>query len=80
MASIFGQAYGGAAVTPNDSTDLTRLARGLFVTGAGNIKVTMASGDVLTFSSGASQYHPIEVKRVWSTTTTATGIIALFYD
>jgi hypothetical protein len=80
MATIYGQSAGGVSVTPNDSTDLTRNARGVYCTAAGTLKVTMANGDVLTFTSVACQYHPIEVKRIWSTGTTATGIIALYHD
>jgi hypothetical protein len=75
--------YGGSrftsavAVVTNDAVDLAVIALGLFVTAAGNVKVTMADGTIVTFSSLASQYHPIVVKRVWATGTTSTGIIAL---
>lgn len=80
MATVQGQAYDGVDVTPNDSTDLVRHARGVYCTGAGTIKVTMAGGTDLTFTAAAGQFLPIEVSRIWATGTTATGIIALYHD
>jgi hypothetical protein len=70
----------GAAITPNDSTDLTRFCRAIYVGGSGNLKVTLLRGDVVTFTDLASGIiHPIQAKRIWSTGTTATNILA-FYD
>jgi hypothetical protein len=75
------QAGHGAAITPNSSTDLTRFTEGgIFVSGAGNLVVTlvgMDDGTSITFPSLASQYHPLIAKRIWATST-ATGIIALY--
>lgn len=72
-----GQASDGFDVTPNNSTDLAAVAYGFFCTTAGTVKVTMANGTALTFTSVACQYHPLIVKRIWATGTTATGIIGL---
>jgi hypothetical protein len=89
MAALdqFGYRTGGApdqpasraeAVTPSDSTDLTYVSRGLWVGGAGNVAVTMVSGDAVTFSGVvAGTLLPIRVSRVKSTSTTATLILAL---
>lgn len=69
----------GFAVTPNDSTDLTYIAR-LYVGGTGNLRVTlrdMTEGTYVTLNSVAVGYQPLLVKRVWSTGTTATNIIGL---
>jgi len=82
MATIYGQAYRALAVTPSSNNDLGRHARGVYVTGAGNLVVTLAGdedGTFVTFASHACQYHPIEVKRIWAEST-ATGIIALYHD
>jgi len=65
-------------VTPADS-DFTgsRVARGLWVGGAGNVRVTMVNGDdVLISGVAAGTLLPFSVKRVWSTNTTATLIVA----
>lgn len=71
-------AYDAAAVTPSDSVDI-RPTRALFVGVAGNIKVDMALGTTLTFTDvQAGSILPVQVKRVYSTGTTATSIVALY--
>lgn len=71
-------AYGAVAVTPNDSADLSIPARALYIGGAGDIALIMASGDEVTFSGClAGTILPIQVIRVKSTSTTATNILAL---
>jgi hypothetical protein len=69
-----------AAVTPNDSTDLTWTTRGLYVGGSGNVVVHMAAeGTQITFVGvQAGTILPIAVSRVRSTSTTATNIVALW--
>lgn len=70
--------YGGFAVTPNDSTDLAVPTRGLYVGAAGDVKVTMISGETVTFVGlSAGIIHPICARRVWSTATTATSIVGV---
>lgn len=70
------------AVTPSDSTDLTAYARSLYVGGAGNVAVIMAdqSGDTAVTFVGvaAGTVLPVQVRRVMSTNTTATNILALY--
>lgn len=70
-------------ITPAD-TDLVNVqfTRGIYVGGAGNLRVTMAGaeGDSdVTFSAvPAGAILPIRVKRIWATGTTATLIVSLF--
>ena len=65
-------------VTPNDATDLTSAAMALYVGTGGNIQVTTVGGTTLTFTNvQGGSYLNVQVKRVWSTSTTASGIIAL---
>ena len=72
-------AEGAISVTPNDSNDLTYLARSLFVGTSGNIVVNMADGSSVTFANVQSgQFLPIRVKRILATGTTATNILALY--
>jgi hypothetical protein len=67
-----------AAVTPNDSTDLTNKGI-LYVGGAGNVSVVTAGGDTVTFSGvAAGTFLPVMVARVRSTNTTATLILVLY--
>ncbi len=68
-----------AAVTPNDSTDLTFVTRALYVGAAGTVVVDMAeSGTSISFVGvPAGTFLPIRAKRVRATGTTATSIVAL---
>jgi len=69
------------SITPNDSTDLTVPTRGICLAAAGDLKVTTLGGDTVTFSDGslaAGVIHPLRVRRVWSTGTTATGIFGVY--
>lgn len=72
-------ASNGALLTPNDATDLVTASRALWVGGAGNIKVTTTGEDTFLLSGiPAGTLLPIRCSRVWSTTTTATLIVALW--
>ena len=67
------------AVTPHDTNDLTQICRAIYVGVAGDLKVITARGDTVTFKTiVAGCIHPIAVKRVFSTGTTATNIVALY--
>ena len=71
-------AFGAASVTPNDSTDIAT-CRSVYVGGAGAMKVTMADDTTVTFSGLlAGAVYPFQAKRIWSTGTTATNIVALY--
>ena len=72
-------AEGAAAVTPNDSTDLTTLSRALYVGSGGSIAVVVADGSTVTFVGVLSgSVLPVRVSRVLATGTTATNIVALY--
>lgn len=69
---------GAAAITANDAVDLPQVSV-VFVGGAGNVKVTTANGDDVTFSGvAAGMVLPVQVRRVWSTGTTATLMTAIY--
>lgn len=61
-------------VSPSDSTDLTAATRAVYVGVPGDLRVTMLSGDVVTFTALPAGWHPIRVVRIWQTGTTAAGI------
>lgn len=67
-------------VTPNDTVDLADgNTKGLYVGGTGNVAVTMADGNDITFNAlSVGTIHPISVKRVKATGTTATNIVAVY--
>lgn len=68
-----------AAVAPNDSTDLTGV-RAVYVGGAGNLALMgIHDSAAVTLSSvPAGSLIPVQVKRVMSTNTTATNIVAIY--
>jgi hypothetical protein len=72
-------ANGAAVITPNNSADLTVYARAIYVGVGGNITVDMTdSGTNITFLAvPQGTILPIQVKRVYSTGTTATNLVAL---
>jgi hypothetical protein len=69
-----------ASVTPNNSTDLGTHSRGLYIGGAGNVKVDMAGDGTAVVFTGllAGVVYPIRASRVYATDTTATNIVALW--
>lgn len=69
----------GISVTPSDTVDLTVGDALIYVGGAGSIKLKLASGNDVTFSEvPAGMFMPVLAKRVFSTGTTATNILALY--
>ena len=67
------------AVTPNDSSDLDYITRGLYIGGAGDVAVEgLISGTVTFVGVPAGSILPIRVKKVLETGTTATSIVALW--
>lgn len=69
---------GASAVTPSDSSELDRYARRLYIGGTGDVKVDMIDGSTVTFTSVPVGELNISAKRVYSTGTTASGIVAIF--
>ena len=72
-------AAGAAVANLHDTNQLTNgTCRSLYVGVTGDIKVTMANGDAVTFTNVAVGILAVSCRQVWSTGTTATGIIALY--
>jgi hypothetical protein len=71
-------ASGGLLVVPSDTVDLSSIAYGVYVGGAGNLKVDLIDGTTVTFNGVlVGTVLPIIAKRVYATGTTATNLIAL---
>lgn len=78
-ASATGPASRLSAIAPSDSDDLPfGICRSLDVGNAGDVVVRDAHGNQVTIASGPGQYHPVQVTRVLSSGTTASGLIALY--
>jgi hypothetical protein len=66
------------AFTPiqSDTIDLHRVALGIYVGVAGDVKVTGVDGDdYVMVELTAGVWHPCEIVRVWTIGTAATGIL-----
>lgn len=78
VASLADPADTAFVVTPADGADMAAVARGLYVGGTGHVSVVTAGGDTVLFSAvPVGTILPIRCKRVRSTGTTATLIVAL---
>jgi hypothetical protein len=66
------------AITPSDAADLPVATRSLYVGSGGNLVVTLV-GDTaaVTFTGLQAGYHPLRVKKVHSTGSTAGNIVGL---
>jgi hypothetical protein len=68
-----------SAVTPSDSTDFDSICRAIYVGGAGNVVAVRHDGTAVTFTGvPAGTVLPIACRRINSTSTTATAIVALY--
>lgn len=66
------------AITPDDDADVARVTRGVICGGAGNLNVILADDtSALVIPVLAGIVYPLQVKRVLSTSTTATSIVGL---
>lgn len=76
---VTGPATALSAVTPSDDTDLPEgTTRAIHVGTAGTVAVMDMNGKVATLTSLDAQYHPVRVRRILATGTTATGIVAMY--
>jgi hypothetical protein len=63
-----------AAITPSDTADNTFSF--ITVSGSGDVKVTTEAGTAVTFANVPAGFRlRIRTQRVWSTGTTATGLV-----
>ena len=77
-----------AAVTPSDTADIPSVSTQdgvgnngcvLYVGGFGDVRVLTAGGDDVTFVGiNGGTFVPVQVLKVFATSTTATSIIALW--
>lgn len=65
-------------VTPNDTADLQFTSRALYVGLPGDLRVTLAGGDTVTFLNVAAGFLPLRVARVHLSGTTAGGLLAVW--
>ena len=80
MAINSGPAVGAEEVDVSAADDtLDQESRGIYVGTSGDLKVDMADGSTVTFTSlAAGVIHPLRVVKVYMTGTTAGSIIAVY--
>lgn len=73
-------AYGGAAVTANDTTVIpaTRYLYIGSIAGGATLAVRMANGDLVSFAGLTVGLYPFQVDKVLSTGTLVSSIVALY--
>lgn len=67
-----------AEIIPDDGADLETTARALWVGTGGNLRVTTAGGETVTFRNVGSGILPIRAARVHATGTSAGDILAVW--
>lgn len=80
MSQVQTQPYNkAAAITPSNTADfLLGETAAVTASGAGNIAAVFADNAVVVIAMAAGQLLPIKIKRINSTSTTATGLTALY--
>lgn len=69
---------GAFAITTDDNKNLQNVAV-VYVGVTGNVKVTTANGDIVTFTAVlAGTVIPVQVLRVWQNGTTATSLVGIY--
>ena len=76
-----GKAVNADSITPNDNEDID-VSEGIYVGTGGDLAVTFANMEAGTsiVLAGLQEgvIHPLKVKRVWATDTTAENIVAIY--
>ena len=68
-----------AAITKSDTVDIADgITQAIYVGGAGVVVVVFPGGSTASFTCVAGQILPVQAKRVNSTNTTATLMVALY--
>ena len=79
IAGLTTPAQSAVALTPNDTADLAKPSRGLFIGVGGTVVATLLDdAAAVTFPNLPNgSVLPIRAKRVWASGTTATNILSL---
>lgn len=65
-------------VIPDNATDLPYASRSINVATSGTVRVTTVRGDTATLFVAAGIAFPVRATRIWSTQTSATGIVVMY--
>jgi hypothetical protein len=77
-SGITAPASHAVAITPSDSLPLTHSTRAIYVGSAGDLRIAMVSGDIVTLRAvAAGAVYPLRAAQVLATGTTAGNLIGL---
>ncbi len=77
-AGLDSPAGDGFAVVPDNSSDLAKATRAIYVGATGDIKADLVGGATLTFTSvPQGSILPIRARRIYTTGTTASALVGL---
>ncbi len=76
-SSIDSPASTGEAIAPNDAANLPSSSSYIHIEGAGTLHFEFVSGNEHTMTLAAG-WHPLRIRKVFATGTTATGITGLW--
>ncbi|WP_174802050.1 spike base protein, RCAP_Rcc01079 family [Martelella limonii] len=77
-ATLTSPAYDGFPIAANDAAPVQEVTRAIYVGTAGDLAVTFAAGETVTFQNvAAGTILPIRVSHVLSTGTTAAALVGL---
>jgi hypothetical protein len=78
QTGLTSPAWAAVAIVPSDSVPLAQTTRAIYVGQTGNLRLRMASTDVVTLASvPAGAMLPLRVAQVLATGTTAGALIGL---
>lgn len=75
---VSSPAFHAAAITPSNSVNFDTVARAIYVGTTGNIVIVTPNDEVVTFTAVPVGILPVMAKRVNSTSTTASNLVALW--
>lgn len=82
VSQVDSKAKNAETVSPVDEEDLDSITQGLYIGVSGDVTVTLENmtddTNITLKDLAAGVIHPLKIKRVWETGTTATDIIALY--
>lgn len=70
-----------ALITASDFNELVHVSRGVLISVDGALKVDTLGGETIVYPSGTflvKTIYPLRVRRIYSTSTTATGIVVFW--
>ena len=78
MSTKSDPAVGAKNITPSNTAELGYKTKGIYVGGAGDVKLKSLDGNDVTFTAPVGAVIPVVTELVYSTGTTATNLVGLY--